>query len=564
MLEPTIPLIVGSVALALVTVWLVRVAAVLNSTRGQPGFVSLFPPLAQWPMLIVGQGHGPRVLVGRKTLWRDKADLFRKYNSTILVVVSLFPPQATVLVGDGKVIHHINASRKSFTKPQGVNAKVLWYFGHNLLTADGDEWRRHRRIAVSSFSEANTAKVWEASVKVADEWGAMLAEQEKEGKTIVKGVDDFFGPLFLRIIGEAAFGLDFPLPSANTASNLAVSSGNGQTFSFAEANKIVLREGVLTAVLPPWAMRLSVPKITRVRTGFEQFEGHLKKILSDRREELQHEEGGEEKHDLLSAIVRANMREEGKNRLTDQELLSDAYIFEVAGHETSSNALAGLFVLLALYPEHQEPIVDEVKAYLSSSPHRPFAYPEAYNSLSTTLATVQEGLRLVGPVAATSKATTADVVLEARTMIGEKRQIVVPAGVAVKEGIIASHYSPLDWPDPFEFKPSRFLSKDWDSESFVPFSSGLRGCIGKNFAMAEMVVLLALTLLRFRLEIPSHVAADWACKPGETERERRDRILKPSWPFTMGPTGIDIAFVPRETAQSMTAEEMIKGKEKSA
>lgn len=186
--------------------------------------------------------------------------------------------------------------------------------------------------------------------------------------------------------------------------------------------------------------------------------------------------------------------------------------------------------------------------------------------------------------------------LEARTVPqkeggkGEKREVVVPAGTWIRENISGAHYQRAslpfssslarthsvppsaagDFPDPFDFDPSRFLS-DTTPDGYIPFSDGLRGCIGKKFALgtslplssfsspltnppsslvpptqAEMVSLLALTLHRYRLSIPPSRAAEYALQPGETERERRDRVLKPAWPFTMAPSEIGIRFERRE------------------
>ncbi|GAA6040776.1 hypothetical protein JCM8097_003294 [Rhodosporidiobolus ruineniae] len=492
----SVPLVVGSVFTVLFAHWLVRFTAVLFSHRGQPGYVALCPPFSMWPSVLFGQKN-PRLCFSRHAAWLDKGQLFRRYHSSVLAVRSLFPPTVTVLVGDGKLVNHVNSDRKTFTKAAGSNPPVTSHYGFNLLSADGDEWRRHRRIAVSSFNTATTAKVWDEAVTVTERFQTMLKAEAVSGKTVVHGFEDLIASLALI----------------------------NSSISLYQANKIDIRDYAIPSLVP-WALGLPIPKIQRVRAGYQAFEDALKEIIEQRRKEIVAEtEEGDKKQDLLSAIVRANLREEGKNRLSDRELLSNAYIFELAGHE---------------------PVHAEIAAYLSSG--RPFTYSDAYNSLPVTLATIYEGLRLAGPVAATPKVAVTDAVLEARTYGKDSgaRKVFVPQGAVVRSSLVAAHYDADIWPDPFTFKPSRFMGKDWDSESFLPFSSGLRGCIGKTFALAELVVVTALTLHRYRLAVPEEVQAEWKLREGESERERRDRILKPSWPITMGPNGIDIAFVERE------------------
>ncbi|GAA5853463.1 hypothetical protein JCM8547_002466 [Rhodosporidiobolus lusitaniae] len=523
----------GTLAIVALAIYLAKVVRVLVSTRGQPGFITLFPPYSTWPTLFfTSRNH--RVHLHRKAIWQKKADLFRDHGSTVLVVASLIPPKVTL-------IHAINADRKTFSKPASVNLRILSYYGPNILTSDGEEWRRHRRLSATSFSESNVAKAWDEAVRAVGEWHKRLEVAEHGGRSEVKSVEEVMATVTLMVMGEAAFGISFPWPSSSSTNEA----------SLQQSISTVFHEGLLPSLLPLWAVRLPLAGLKRMMEPFDELEAALEKMVKERKAEVE-SGGGAEREDLLSKLVKANVGVQGKDRLSDQELFSDAYIFTLGGYETSSNTLAATFTLLALYPSHQSRIFDEITSYLASASFSDFTYPEAYNALPYTLATIQEGLRLAGPVGDVLKRAEKDTFLVAHVPAQkgsdereETRPVFVPKGAGINENLMAAHYESGTWSDAFEFRPSRFLEKGSDLQGFAPFSSGLRGCIGKQFALAEMVVIVSLTLLKYRIEIFESHKEHWALSGGETERERRDRVFQDSWPFSFFPKHVDLAFVRR-------------------
>ncbi|KAB0365553.1 hypothetical protein FD754_009709 [Muntiacus muntjak] len=107
---------------------------------------------------------------------------------------------------------------------------------------------------------------------------------------------------------------------------------------------------------------------------------------------------------------------------------------------------------------------------------------------------IKESLRLHPPVAVISRRCTQDIVLP------DGR--VIPKGNICVISIFGIHHNPSVWPDPEVFNPFRFDPEAPQKRSplaFIPFSAGPRNCIGQTFAMNEMKVALALTLLRFRV-----------------------------------------------------------------
>ncbi|GAA5941899.1 hypothetical protein JCM1841_001049 [Sporobolomyces salmonicolor] len=549
--------------LAALVPYFVKLARVLFASRGQPGYIALFCPFSNLNAMLF-PAHW-RFNMQRSSAWAVKADLYRKFNSTVLVVTSLFPPEITVFVGEGPVMNLVNKDRHTFVKPPEANAPVLSIYGHNLLTSEGAEWRHHRKVSAPSFSEKNTAQVWETTMRLVGEWQEKVDEEQGEdGKTIINKSEDVWAVLTLLIMGKAGFGIDFPWPSTISLTQA------DEHLSFYQASKIVLRDWRPMSILPHLTFKLPNSKLQRIQRGYDIFGDELRKMVQERVEEVKK---GVNRDDLLTALVKANLKEEGKDKLTDEELLSDAYIFLIAGHETTANSLSIIFLLLALYPSHQDPLHDEARSVFGSRPIVESSYPETYRALPITLATVQEGLRLAGPVSSVVKQAAVDTWLPAKTVPteGEKSEeikVFVPVGSLVRENISGIHYGDDAWPDPYNFNPKRFLEKEWNRESFYPFSNGLRGCIGP-----ELVAVVSAILLKYQIEVPEHKKVEWQRREGETERERRERIMnvrflspsllaiptfvlmfahtassllsQPAWALTLGPQGIDLAFVPR-------------------
>uniref|UniRef100_A0A674JEZ7 Uncharacterized protein n=1 Tax=Terrapene triunguis TaxID=2587831 RepID=A0A674JEZ7_9SAUR len=148
------------------------------------------------------------------------------------------------------------------------------------------------------------------------------------------------------------------------------------------------------------------------------------------------------------------------------------------GHDTTASGLSWVLYNLACHPEYQE-------RYGCSGCSMPFS----------TMC-IKESLRLHPPVPAVSRRCTEDIKLP--------DGCVLPKGNVCLISIYGTHHNPAVWPEPQVYDPHRFdpeNSKNQPPQAFMPFSAGPRNCIGQNFAMAEMKVVLALTLLRFAVRL---------------------------------------------------------------
>jgi len=177
--------------------------------------------------------------------------------------------------------------------------------------------------------------------------------------------------------------------------------------------------------------------------------------------------------DILSGLIAA--RFEDGEAMSDRELRDQLMTLLLAGHETTATGLAWTVDLLLRHPETLARLRDEVArgedAYLR--------------------AVVQEGLRLrpVVPIAG-------------RRLTRELRagdHLLAP-GTDVTPAIWLTHTRPDLYPEPYAFRPERFLDQPPTTYGWIPFGGGVRRCLGAAFAEMEMRVVLAEIVRSVRLE----------------------------------------------------------------
>ncbi|MFN2444594.1 MAG: cytochrome P450 [Vicinamibacterales bacterium] len=204
-------------------------------------------------------------------------------------------------------------------------------------------------------------------------------------------------------------------------------------------------------------------------------------------EEYRKDERLSEKRNILSRLLQAADVETGQ-RMEARLIRDEAMTMMAAGHETSSNALSWTLYLLAQHPDIQEQVHDEVKSALGGL--EPAS--EDVAKLAFCKQVIQESMRLYPPIPSVS-----------RTPV-EPDEV---AGYPVMPGSILScvtaviHVHPEFWSEPEQFRPERFSADRAASVypfSYLPFAAGPRECIGKNFAMLEMQLVLAMLIQRFR------------------------------------------------------------------
>ncbi|MFN2494618.1 MAG: cytochrome P450 [Pseudonocardiaceae bacterium] len=186
-----------------------------------------------------------------------------------------------------------------------------------------------------------------------------------------------------------------------------------------------------------------------------------------------------QRSDALAMLVRS-VDDTGKP-MTDEELIDQLVTLLLAGHETTATALAWTFERLT-----RDPALLERTAQAAQREDDAWLGAVCKESLRVRPVAYEIGRKLTEPV-----------------QLGEHR---IPAGVMLAPSIELVHHSVRHYPDPWVFRPQRFLDQRTDPLTYFPFGGGVRRCLGATFAQVEMRTVLREVLRR--VELAPTTAAD--------------------------------------------------------
>jgi cytochrome P450 len=422
--------------------------------------------------------------------------LATRYGDAVRVPIS--PRSSLFMFSRPEHAEHVLAQNQDNYVKAFTYRPLRALIGNGLLTSEGEDWRRHRRLIQPLFARRDVRSF---APVMTEATGRMLKNWDDQAEGSQFDVALQLSALALDIVGRALFGSD--LTGDTAAINRAMTAGQ--------------RVAVLATFAPlPWGPRSTkVLKTIARRAGNtpEGIEGPVGRMIADRRalqaangpaHSSQAQTGGAQasgRLDLLDTLLTAR-REDG-SPFTDTEIGDELATFMLAGHETSAVTLAWSLALLSAYPAARDQLEHEVDAVLGG--REPGAAD--LDRLPWTTAVIAETMRLYPP------AWTIE-----RDSIGDDNVagVPVPAGSTIAVPPYLIHRHPEFWPDPAGFDPARFLPSGQPAKAgsgeraiagerpryaYIPFGGGKRACVGQSFAELETVLVLASIAQRFRLDL---------------------------------------------------------------
>ena len=345
-------------------------------------------------------------------------------------------------------------------RPVGL-ALVL---GNGLVTSSGEVWKRHRRIIQPVFHRSRIAAMADRMAQVGEQ---RIAGWANHGGRPVDIAAEMM-QLALEVISQTMFTTSMAEHIGRISHALRVSL----KYAFDSFHNPLH--------LPSW---VPTQRNREFRSVMQFLDGLIYGLLVERRRT------GITHGDLLDLLLQACDEETGAG-MSDQELRDEALTIFAAGHETTANALAWTWYLLATHPEAKARFHEEVDRVLQG--RTPNA--EDLQHLPYTRAIFDESLRLYPPAPAVQrKAATS-------TTVGG---LPLPAGALVLVGTYNLHRHPAFWTTPDRFLPERWLNgeRPVSRYAYLPFGAGPRACVGIHFASVEGPLLLALIGRRYDLQL---------------------------------------------------------------
>lgn len=358
---------------------------------------------------------------------------------------------------------------------KGKNYKeVAASTGNGLFVSEGDVWRRQRRLAQPAFHRqrmASFAKIMTASCEAMLERWRPLAERNE-----LIEVDAEMLRLTLGIVGKALFSRDLS-DEADTVSR-----------SFE-----VIRKHTIDRVMSVVKFPASFPtaRNRRFRQAITNAEQIVYGLIAERRR------GQGNADDLLSLLMAARDEETGEG-LSDRELRDQALTIIGAGYETTTQALAWTWYLLAKHPEIENKLHAEISGVLGGRAPTFDDLPD----LKYTLMVFQEAIRLYPPIWMMTRAA-----IETDEIGGYR----VPADSEILLLPYLTHRHPKYWDRPEEFDPEHFTQEKVAARprfAYFPFGAGARQCIGNNFALMEAQLIIATVAQKYRLRLADEQAIE--------------------------------------------------------
>ncbi|PNH40201.1 hypothetical protein VD0004_g6757 [Verticillium dahliae] len=522
---------------------------------------------------------------------------FAKHGETFALVS---PFQILIITDSAEVIHQVSQQRDKFHKLLEIY-DILRQYGDNLLSTEGAAWRRHRKATSPAFTEKNVALIFQEAVAQSQSmiryWTVNEDGTPRTGT--IESVDRDTCRFALGVIGFVGFGLRILWPGQASPQHAdpkwhkfeSLEVPEGYTTSFSECLVGNMSNIMWLMLAPPWVLRrLPFECTKRAADAREDFDKYIDEMIRNKTEDVIKFNNGDPGMDLLGHLVRTKYAREEPTKVTssgtekqsggaasgqlrlapepllsDSEIIGNAFIMFIAGHETTANATHFTAVHLAARPASQRAVQRDIdNIFDRDSNPASWKYEDCINPMSASMigASLNETLRLIPAAGELPKRVNPE--RDGIVTINGQRHA-LPGNAHILVVSLAAHRNPNLWPT----QPSRITDKENDLDDYIPerwfrtgdgsvqsggtegqqaniaedndsfrftdtsekmfrpapgaytpFGDGPRSCIGRRIAQAEVMVAISVLFQKYSVEL---AVDEWAT---DEEVERMDRAAR--------------------------------------
>ncbi|XP_072763518.1 cytochrome P450 4C1-like isoform X2 [Anoplolepis gracilipes] len=354
--------------------------------------------------------------------------------------------------------------------------------GKGLVTAPLSIWSKHRKIIMRSFNKSTLQKYFDIFVKQ-----SLILTNELE-KIGLNGNNVSLLKHISKYTVRAACG---------TMTDIKIESLSNQINQFIEATtsskKIVKLRMRNIFLHPNFIFNLtSLGRGQRQNQNF--FHSFTNKVVQEQIYASSEQNiKNNENRTLLDILIEAFQKDKSSKEKIHDNLIT----MILAGYDTTSVTINLAIFMLANFPEIQEKVYKELwEIYRTETPESVLIKYEDLSHMNYLECVIKETMRLFPTIPVVSRCLTEDVKIE---------EYILPKGTNILMPIIIAHRNEKYWPNPLIFDPDRFLylkkRKIPYSSYYMPFSMGSRNCIGMNYAMILMKVVLATLIQTFVFKV---------------------------------------------------------------
>jgi len=353
-----------------------------------------------------------------------------------------------------------------FEKDAGSKLLAKYVLGKGLLTSEGEEHKKMRKISSPAFNRQRILSYG----KIMAEATEHHASQWRDGARI--DMHREMMALTSAIVAKALFNMDV----------------GEKVDAIGEALEKVMRiVEVIRLPLSDLSMALPLPPTLAIKSGIATLDKIIYETIDD------HLADSEDRGDLLSMLIVARREAGDDPKAARKQLRDEAMTLFLAGHETTANALTWTFYLLSQNPDAYNLLVEEAQRVLGDRT----ATTDDIGALVYARQVVAESMRLYPPAWVIGRTVMRDYELGGH---------LIPKGSELWLSQYVTHRDGRWFERPTEFRPDRWAEGEAEKRpkfSYFPFSAGPRNCIGEQFAWQEAILILATVSRSWRLSLSS-------------------------------------------------------------
>ncbi|KAI8608638.1 cytochrome P450, partial [Chytriomyces sp. MP71] len=399
---------------------------------------------------------------------------------------------ATVVTNDPSYCElFANESETFWKRIYGALAEVKAIGGQGLFTTNSDDpdWILAHKLLLPAFSpkaiKAYSSEMGLLAHKLTD----IFAVYARTGENVL--ITHWMTNFTFETIGKTGFGYDFHL----------LDDRDAPVHAFIKSMQFCMSECVNRVQQVPVYKKLPLPAKKKFERELRSMTDIVDGVIQVRKRQIANGEAVPK--DLLTFML-TERTAQGEG-MRDTLIRDQVMTFLIAGHETTSNTLSWALFELDRNPEVQAAVLQEIT---NSGISDEIPTDKQVSQLDYIERVIKETLRMHAPVRSVGKMACQDTVVPGNYKIAE--------GTRVQIAVDAMHHNPAVFANPDVFDPDRWLPENEAKRSqysWMPFSTGARGCIGRQFAMQEAKIGLAVMLRRFKFTTidPSKVSYDPKC-----------------------------------------------------